>query len=33
MFNDGHGIAWPLDGTEWALRACRDVGRKLTAAE
>jgi DNA-binding SARP family transcriptional activator/WD40 repeat protein len=33
VFGDGRGIAWPLDPSEWAARACRAAGRQLTAAE
>lgn len=33
VFNDGRGIAWPLDVSAWASRACREARRQLTADE
>jgi WD40 repeat protein len=33
VFDDGAGIAWPLDVSNWTARACRAAGRQLTVAE
>ena len=33
MFDNGAGIEWPLDPSNWTARACRTAGRQLTSAE
>ena len=33
VFDDGHGIAWPIARSAWVVRACRVAGRQLTPAE